>query len=116
MTAPPGQKAAARPGVATSPTKDELIRGARLILDNCGIMLGNNKIVRLVLRFLDRAPNGSGHMFFLFLTNAVQMSVEQKRSAAMNPDVIRWISYNDPTGETAVGNVMRERRRLARAL
>lgn len=83
------------------------MKAARLILDNCGVSMSQNKIVRLVLRFLDRAPNGSGHAFFLYLTNAVQMSEQQKRDALLAPDIARVVSYSDPTGELAVANVMR---------
>jgi hypothetical protein len=107
---PPGAIAPfARPGVSTPLEKNHLIRAARLILDNCGIAFSEHKITRLVIRFLDRAPNADGHVFFQFLTNAVQMSEAQKRSALSNPDVPRAISYSDPTGETAVNNVMRRR-------
>ncbi|UYL87885.1 hypothetical protein SEA_MALISHA_56 [Gordonia phage Malisha] len=109
MAAPPGFAPASGFGGTTSPSKAELVKAARLILDNCGVAMSQNKIVRLVLRFLDRAPNGSGHAFFLYLTSAVQMSAEQQRAALLNSDIARVISYSDPTGETAVTNVMKER-------
>ena len=106
---PPGLLAAPRSGGTTSPSKSELIGAARVILDNCGVLFSQNKIVRLVLQFLDRAPRANGHAFFLYLTNAVQMSAEQQQSALLNPDIARAIAYADPTGETAVNNVMRGR-------
>ena len=105
----PGLLAAPRSGGTTSPSKSELIGAARVILDNCGVQFSQNKIVRLVLQFLDRAPRANGHAFFLYLTNAVQMSAEQQQSALLNPDIARAIAYADPTGETAVNNVMRGR-------
>jgi hypothetical protein len=38
------------------------------------------------------------------------MSEAQKRAAMSNPDIARAISYCDPTGETAVNNVLRRTR------
>lgn len=106
---PPGLMARPRMGGTTSPSTNELVNAARLILDNCGIAFSTNKIVRLVVRFNATMPNASGHAFFLYLTNAVQMSAEQQRAALRNPDIARVISYADPVGETAARNVLRER-------
>lgn len=109
MSAPPGYMPAIGFGGTTSPSKVEMVKAARLILDNCGVPMSQNKLMRLVLRFIDRAPNGSGHAFFLYLTSAVQMSEKQKRAALLNPDIARVVSYADPTGEQAVNNVMSQR-------
>lgn len=106
---PPGLMADARPGVTTLPSKNDLIKAARIILDNCGIPFSQHKIVRLVLKFQDRAPNAAGHLFFLYLANAVRMSDDQKRAAQSNPDIARVISYADSTGETAVNQVLQQR-------
>jgi hypothetical protein len=97
-------------GGTTSPLQNELVKAARLILDNCGIAFSQNKIVRLVLRFIDWAPNSSGDIFFSYLASEVQLSEAQKRNALANPDIARAISYADPTGESAVNNVMRGRK------
>jgi hypothetical protein len=105
---PPGLLAAPRSGGTTSPSKSELISATRLILDNCGIAFSQNKIARLVLTFQRRAPHGSGHAFFLYLANAVQLSADQQHAVLLNPDIARVIAYADPTGETAVNNVLRE--------
>lgn len=107
---PPGLTAPPVFGGTTSPSKSELIGAARMILDACGIAFSQNRIVRLVLRFQDRAPHASGHAFFLYLINAVQISAEQQRAALLNPDVARVIAYADPTGESAVNNVLRRRK------
>ena len=107
MTAPPGLRAPNQTGGSTSPSTTSQVNAARLILDNCGIAFSTNKIVRLVIQFNRTMPNASGHAFFLYLTNAVQMSVDQQRAALSNPDISRAIAYADPTGETAVNNVMR---------
>lgn len=111
MSAPPGLMARTGMGGSTSPSTNELVNAARLILDNCGIAFSTNKIVRLVIRFNRTMPNANGYAFFLYLTNAVQMSSEQQRAALNNPDIVRVISYADPTGETAVNRVMHQARR-----
>jgi hypothetical protein len=109
---PPGGIAAPRVGVTMSPTKDELIRHARTKLDG---WIGPNKIVRLVLRFMDCEPQGDWDLFDQYLANEVQTSPESKRAAAkladeMNPEHARIFPYrDDPVGEDAVRHVMRER-------
>ncbi len=97
-------------GGSTAPSHSDLINAGRLILDNCGIEFGNRRLFRLVHDFVRRAPSASGFVFFQFLAATVQMSEAQKRTAMSNPDVARAISYCDPTGETAVNNVLRRTR------
>lgn len=79
---------------------------ARSVLWNCGIDFGPHKINRLCVRFVEQVQ-GNGFAFFDFLANAIQMSAEQRRRALADPDVSRAIAYADPTGETAIRNVMR---------
>lgn len=79
---------------------------AAAILRNCGLDYGPHKINRLVLTFARRVQ-GNGFDFVDFLANAVQLSAEQRRRALADPDVARAIAYADPTGETAVNNVLR---------
>lgn len=88
MPAPPGATLGRGFGGCTAPSRNELIRAARLILDNCGIAFGNRKVFRLVGQFIERAPNGSGHAFFLYLVNAVRM-LGNLDSAATDAEVIR---------------------------
>lgn len=97
-------------GGTTSPLQNQMVKAARLILDNCGIEFSANKLSRTVRRFIDWSPTAGGDAFFPYLANEVQMSEAQKRTALTNPDVARAISYCDPTGEAAVNNVMRGRR------
>ncbi len=104
---PPGLMAATGFGGSATPTKNELITAARVILDNCGITFSNSRIYRLVIDFKAKYPMASGLLFFQWLASKVQMSQEQQRNALRNPDITRAISYADPTGETAVKNVMR---------
>lgn len=87
---------------------DSLINDARVILANCGVTMGQSKLSRLVRTFKARVE-GNGWQFFDFLTNAVQLDDERRREAMANPDIQRVIAYADPTGETAVANVMARR-------
>ena len=96
-------------GGTTSPLQNQMMNAARLILDNCGIHYSANRISRMVRRFIDWSPTAGGDAFFYFLANEVQMSDAQRRAALTNSDIARAISYVDPTGETAVNNVMRGR-------
>lgn len=87
---------------------EELLQAARVILDNCGVPMSHSKLSRLVRAFSGRVER-NGFAFFDFLANAVVLTVEQRRTALANPDIQRVISYSDPTGETAVANVMQAR-------
>lgn len=98
-----------RPGGATSPTKTELVNAARTVVSCLGLSLSENKIVRLVLRFKDKAPQGGKHLFFQFLCSAVDLSAGQRRAALAHPDIARVIGYADPTGEHAVNRVLKRR-------
>lgn len=88
---------------------EELIRDARAILTNCGVIMGQSRISRLVRQFEHRVER-NGFAFFDFLANSVQLDADTRRRALANPDVQRVIAYADPTGETAVAHVMKERR------
>ncbi|MDX1878212.1 hypothetical protein SBE55_10320 [Mycolicibacterium sp. 141076] len=65
-----------------------------------------SKVSRLVREFKRRVEK-NGFPFEAFLVNAVQLTDQQRRQIAANPDVARVIGYADPTGETAVNNVVR---------
>jgi hypothetical protein len=85
---------------------EKLIRDARIILTNCGVPVGQSRLSRLVRTYQARVER-NGFAFFDFLVNSVQVTDEQRRKALADPDVQRVISYADPTGETAVRNVLR---------
>jgi hypothetical protein len=98
-----------RQGVTTSPSIEELKAFAQLIVSNVRADMGANRINRLAVTFARNMPTADGYTFFLYVTNAVQMSEDQKRAALLNPDVARVIAYRDEVGETAVNRVLRER-------
>lgn len=87
---------------------EALIRAANLVASNCGLPVGPSKVSKLVRRFR-RDVEYKGVPFFDYFANAVHLDAQQRRSALANPDVARAISYADPTGESAVNNVIRQR-------
>lgn len=75
---------------------------------NCGLDYGPNKVNRLCVEYVGQ-PRRNGFTFAEFITTKVHLRAEQHRAALANPDLHRRISYADPTGETAVNKVTRER-------
>jgi len=71
-----------------------------------GIGMSHNRLVKHVRRFEREV---TGFTFFDYLANAVQADDEDRRRAHLDPELARAISYADPTGETAVRNVMGSR-------
>lgn len=87
---------------------EPLLRVAYAVLENCGAQMSHSKVVRIVRRFED-SNAGHGLSFFYYLAAMVRLDAEEQRALLANPDVARVIAYADPTGETAVANVMRAR-------
>jgi len=93
-------------GVTASPSQQELACAARRLVDASGLYLGQNKILRLALKFKAYAPQGDTPAFLRWFANEVNLNAEQRRRAArVNPEIARVISYADPTGEAAVNNI-----------
>ena len=105
----PAHESSTRRANSAGPEMESLKATARTILWNCGFEYGPHKINRLCVTFAKRVER-NGFAFFDFLANAVQLDAQQRRAALANPDIARVISYADPTGETAVRNVLAERR------
>ncbi len=87
---------------------EDMIRAAHLVADNCGLSVSPSKVSKLV-RIFQWQVEAHGVPFFDYFANAVQLTAAQRYRAMSNPDVARVIAYADPTGETAVKNVMKER-------
>jgi hypothetical protein len=100
-----------RIGGTESPSTDQLVTAGRNIVDYFHISFTTSRLLRLAIQFKRRAPQGDKALFFGFLASAIDLSEEQKRVALMDPEFVKFITYADPTGEQAVNNVMRERRR-----
>lgn len=87
---------------------EDLARIAYALLDHVGYDIGRAKVSRIIRRFQARVE-ANGWQFFDFMANALLLDADTRRSALLDPDVARAISYADPTGETAVNNVLRRR-------
>ena len=85
---------------------EHLIRVAEVIVNNCGASWGHSKLSRVVRRYVYE-NDGHGMSFFYYLAHMLRLNAERQRELLNRPDVARAISYADPTGETAVRNVMR---------
>jgi hypothetical protein len=88
---------------------ERLIRIARNVLDAAGYPMGQNKVSRIVRTFEARVA-GNGWSFFDYFANSIQLDAQRRRELLARPDIARVICYADPTGETAVSRVMRQRR------
>lgn len=113
MSAPPpgAARTSQNPGINFPGREAEGLKNvARVVLANCGVNYGPNRINRLVTGYLRHGAR-NGFAFFDFLANTVALTVEDRRRVLADPDVMRVLTYADPTGETAVARVMRGERR-----
>jgi hypothetical protein len=95
-----------------SPSADtsKLVNDAHALLANCGFTMSPSKVSRLVRRYnFQVAPNGWA--FIDYLINAVKLTEEQRRRVLADPITAKVIAYADPTGETAVNNIIRNSHR-----
>ena len=110
---PPAALAVTQPGGFTTGRKaltgsqiEAMSRAAHGALDSSGVSIGPAKIARLVRRFSkEMARNGA--TFHEFLSGHIRLTTEQRYRLLRNPEWSRVIAYADPTGESAVNNVMR---------
>lgn len=90
-------------------TTEALLRDAALLLNVAGIERSPSWLSRTVRAYV--AAPIEGLPFGLFLAAKVQMNAVQRRRVAEHADTRYLLSYADPTGETAIRNVMREQSR-----
>jgi hypothetical protein len=108
---PPGQMAPNPSGGSTICTGSQIesaIRAAHTALSACGVEISPRKVNRIIHRFIGRAKS-HGWTFHQFLSDAANLSSKQRNHLLAQPEWARAIAYLDPTGETAVNNVKRER-------
>lgn len=103
---------AAATGLSTRPpSQKELLKFARDFVNGfrChdGLNWGPGKINKVVDRFCKKFPHGSWVMFWSYLAWHISDVCDSKVSRRMRADLYTYITYVDPTGNTAVRNVMR---------
>jgi len=110
---PPGLRATPRaPGGTTSPGSHELaVRAAHKALRDCGVEILPCKVNR-ILRGFEKRARREGVTFHEFLSGAAGLTPGQRRRIAADPDLQRVIAYTDPTGETAVDNILKRAGRV----
>lgn len=89
-----------------SATPETLIRDAHRLLAACGIERGPAWVSSTVRQYLHRVV-ANGFPFGVYLLNQVELNAEQRRVALADPELAYLLDYRDPTGETAVRNVLR---------
>lgn len=85
---------------------EALARDAGRLLAACGVHRSRAWISRIVRDYASSIA-GTGFPFGAYLLNRVEMNAEQRRAAMNDPEVAYLLEYADPTGETAVRNVLR---------
>jgi hypothetical protein len=104
---------AAATGVSASPpTTAELTAFTRRFVnqyspDDHGLGWNPNKVARVCVAFNRAFPHGSWLMFWGYLAWHISDAADHKIAARACRDLQKFIDYADPTGDTAVRNVMR---------
>jgi len=87
--------------------EDNLLSAATYFLRAAGVEKSKSWVSRTVEAY--RAMPVEGIPLGVFLAARVEMNAQQRRRIAERADLRYLLSYSDPTGETAVRNIMRER-------
>lgn len=87
------------------PTVETLLRETHATLDRAGIRMSPSKVTRLCRDYVNTVAD-KGVSFGAFLANAVVLDASHRREF---DEVYYRLTYVDPTGETAVRRVDRER-------
>lgn len=90
-------------------TAESLVREAHTLLEVCGLHRSPAWVSRTVRAFLRSSVDGMP--FGVYLVARVELNAQQRRALAEREDLRYVLSYADPTGETAIRNVARERAR-----
>lgn len=91
--------------IAEATTVDQLIADTCTELNRIGIPAGRSKIARLVRRWAERV-RFTGYGLAEWVADGLALDAERRARVTSE---MRAISYADPTGDTAVANVKRER-------
>lgn len=91
---------------AETPSAEMLCRETGRLLEACGVQRTRSWISRFVRDYCERVQH-TGYPFGPWLMARVELNAEQRRRAMADPECHSFLSYSDPTGETAVRNAMR---------
>ncbi len=86
-------------------TPEALTRDAHRLLDACGITRSPKWVQRTVRDYC--SASASGLPFGMYLANQVELNAQQRQAVLDRADLRYLLEYADPTGETAVRNVLR---------
>jgi len=85
------------------PQRDRLIAAAHTVLSNCGVQMSWTKVRRTVQMY-ERRAQGDGVVFADYLA---QVAVGEHQRRVVADELRKVTAYVDPTGESAVNNVVR---------
>lgn len=95
---------ACSPEVAAPSLRDQI----RAFLAQAELHRTESWVQRVSRDFARKAPKGTPLQ--VFIATRIALTVEERRHVSGREDLRYLLSYSDPTGETAVRNVMREQR------
>ena len=90
----------------SQPCTEGLSRDAGRLLAACGVERSRAWVSRIVRDYLSSIS--TDYPFGAYLLNRVELNTDQRRTALANSELACFLNYADPTGETAVRNVMKE--------
>ncbi len=90
-----------------SATPESLTRDAHRLLDACGVARSPKWVQRVVRDYC--SASASGLPFGMYLANRVELNAQQRQAVLDRSDLRYLLEYADPTGETAVRQVLREK-------
>lgn len=90
----------------SQPRPEAFARDAGRLLAACGVYRSRAWISRTVRDYMAGIA-GAGFPFGAYLLNRVELNAMQRRVALANSELACFLAYADPTGETAVRNVLR---------
>ncbi len=82
---------------------DRLIRETHAVFNRCGVSVSPGRVIKLVRTYVRRAQ-GDGVVFADYLA---QVAVGEHQRRLVADELRRVTAYVDPTGESAVNNVVR---------
>ncbi len=95
-----------RDGDQARPDKAALIRETHAVFARFGVRVSHDRVTKLVGTYIRRV-HANGYAFADYI--AAQVAVSEVQRQVVSDELRKVVSYADPTGETAVANVVRVR-------